>query len=111
MGYKYDSTPFCFKYIAFRCGRSIFALTVTEADRQDTTFVITTLTTKNNRVRGEKIGHKASGDPIMRPKAALLRGVLHLRDNKTTLSTPPIPRHDAYRIVGKYNANNDNQYL
>ena len=44
--------------------------------------------TQNNGARGEKIGHKASGDPLLCPKTALLWCFLHLRYHETYPSTP-----------------------
>ena len=39
-------------------------------------------------MRGEKIRHKASGYPLLGPKAALLWNTLHLRKKFAPTSTP-----------------------
>ena len=87
-GYKYDSTSFHIKDIEFRCGCSAFTETATEADLQSATFVAPTFTTQNNGVRGDNIDQKASGDPLLCSKAALLWHLLYLRDKNATPSTP-----------------------
>ena len=51
----------------------------TEGDLQAANFVTLTFTTQKNGIRDEKIGHNASGDPLLCPKVALLRRVLCLR--------------------------------
>ena len=59
-----------------------------EADLQAAAFMTLAFKTKKNVIKGEKIGHKASGDPLLCPKATLLWSVIHLRDNKAPPSTP-----------------------
>ena len=86
--YKSETTPFCLKYTAFSCGHSIFVATATGGDLQATNFVMLTYTNQKKGVR-EKIGHEASDDPLLCPKAALLWQVLHLRVHSEPPSTPP----------------------
>ena len=68
MGSKSDSTAFRLEDIAFSCGRSVVDPTATKADLQAATFLMLTLTTKTTGIRGEKICHKASGNPLLCPK-------------------------------------------
>lgn len=51
-----------------------------------------TFTTQKNAVRGERVGHAASGDPIFCPVKAIVRRILHLRQNQA-LPTAPIHRY------------------
>ena len=83
---KSDSIPFYTEDITFRCGRSVFVATAIKEDLQAATLVTLAFTTQKNVLRGNNIGHKASREPILCPKAALLQRVLHLRDNKSTPS-------------------------
>ena len=39
-------------------------------------------------MRGDKIGHGATGDPLLFPKEALRRRVVHLRQNGDPVDTP-----------------------
>ena len=71
-GSKSDSTPFRLEYVAFSCVRSVFTETATEANLQAKTFVTLNLISLKKGVRGDKIGHKESGYPLLCPKAALL---------------------------------------
>ena len=59
-----------------------------KADPQAATFVMLTFTTQTNVIRGEKIGHKASGNPLLCPKSKLLWSVLNLRSNGAAPYTP-----------------------
>ena len=61
MGSKLDITPSQLDNIAFSFGHSVFLEIAIEADLQAAIFVTLTSTTKNNGIRGEKIGHKDSG--------------------------------------------------
>ena len=88
-GSKSYSTPFRIEDILFSCDHSVFTATSTEVDLQATTFMTLTFTTQNNGGSGKKIFHKAPGDQLLLPKAALLWRVLHLRSNNETPSTPP----------------------
>ena len=51
-------------------------------------FVILTFTTQKNGVRGEKIGHGATGDPLLCPKEALRRRMMHLIQHDAPPDTP-----------------------
>ena len=62
--------------------------TATDNDLAAATFVILTFTTQKNGVRGEKIGHGATGDPLLCPKEALRRRAMHLRQHDAPADTP-----------------------
>lgn len=47
-----------------------------------------TFTTQKNAVRGERVGHAATSDPIFCPVKALVRRIIHLRRNEAPVSTP-----------------------
>ena len=65
-GTKSDSSPFRLSYVTFSVGRTVFnTSTATYNDLAATTFVILTFSTQKNGVRGEKIGHGATGDPLL----------------------------------------------
>ena len=87
-GFKSDITPLHLKDITFSCGYIVFATTATEGDLHAAHFVMLTFTTQKNGVRGKKVGHKASGDPLLCPKEALPRQVIHLRSQGAPPSTP-----------------------
>ena len=53
----------------------------TDNDLAAATFVILTFTTQKNGVRGDKIGHGATGDLLLCPKEALRQRVMHLRQH------------------------------
>ena len=75
-GTKSDSTPFCLSDVTFRVGCTVFdTATATDNELAATTFVILTFSTHKNGVRGEKIGHGATGDLLLCPKEALRRRV------------------------------------
>ena len=52
------------------------------------TFVILVFTTLKNGVWGEKIGHGATGNPLLCPMEALRRRVAHLRQHGSPTDTP-----------------------
>ena len=62
--------------------------TATDNDLTAVTFVILTFSTQKNGVRGEKIGHGDTGDPLLCPKEALCRRVMHLRQQDAPVNTP-----------------------
>ena len=88
MGYKSYSTPFHLKDTDFSCGRRVFAVTSTEGDLQAEMFFTLTFMTQKNGVRGGKVGHKSSGEPLLCPKTDLLQRVLHLIFHRATHYTP-----------------------
>lgn len=47
-----------------------------------------TFTTQKNAVRGERVGHAATTDPIFCPVKALVRRIIHLRKNQAPVTTP-----------------------
>ena len=72
-----------------RVGRTVFDTeTVTDNNLATATFVILTFTNQKNGVRGEIIGHGATGDPLSCPKEALRRRVMHLRQHDAPADTP-----------------------
>ena len=75
--------------VTFSVGRTVFdTSTATDNDLAAATFVIFTYTTQKNGVRGEKIGHGATGDLLLCPKEALRRRVMHLRQHDAPADTP-----------------------
>ena len=87
-GFKSDSAPFGLEDITFSCDLIIFTATSTEADLFDATLMMLTFNNQKNGMRGKDIVEKASREPLMCPKDALLWSVFHLRSNKATPSTP-----------------------
>ena len=88
-GKKSDSSPFCLSDVTFSFGRAVFdTATATYNELAAATFVILIFTTQKNGVRGEKIGHGATGDPLLCPKEALRRQVAHLRQHGAPANTP-----------------------
>ena len=58
--------------VTFSVGRTVFDTeSATDNDLAAATFVILPFTTQKNGVRGEKIGHGATGDPLLCPKDIL----------------------------------------
>ena len=79
IGTKFDSTPFRLSDVTFSVSHTVFdTTTATENELAAATFVILIFSTQKNGVRGEKIGHGATGDPLLFPKEALRRRVTHL---------------------------------
>ena len=63
---KSDSSPFRLSDVTFSVRRTVFDTeTATDNDLAAATFVILNFTTQNNGVRGEKIGHGDTGDPLL----------------------------------------------
>ena len=83
---KSESTIFHLKYTAYSCGLIVFEATNTEFNLQATNFVMPTFTTQKNGIRGYKIGHNASGDPLLCLKADFLWRVIQVHG--ATPSTP-----------------------
>ena len=90
-GSKSEGTIFRLKEVAFICGRRIFATTTTESGLQAATFFTLAFTSQKNEVRGKKIDHKNSGEPILCPKSFLLRCTLHICKNSATPTAPLYP--------------------
>ena len=67
--------------------------TATNNDLAAATFVIITFNTQKNGVRGEKIGHGATGDPLLCPKEALRSRVMYLRQHDAPADTPLLITH------------------
>ena len=88
-GTKSDSSPFRLSYANFSVGRTVFnTSTATDNDLAAATFVILNFSTQNNGVRGEKIGHGATGDPLLCPKETLRRRMIHLKKHEAPADTP-----------------------
>ena len=88
-GTKYDSSPFRLSYATFSVGRTVInTATATDNDLAAAVFVVLVFTTQKNGVRGEKIGHGATGDPLFFPKEALQHRVAHLRQYDAPDDTP-----------------------
>ena len=86
---KSNSTPFRLCDVTFSVGRTVFdSATASEMELAAATFVILLFTDQKNGVRGEKIGQGATGDPLLCPKQALRRRVLHLRNNGAPADSP-----------------------
>ena len=88
-GTKYDSSPFHLSYVTFSVGRTLFD-TATDTDNElvATIFVILVFTTSKDGMRGEKIGHGATGDPPLCPKEVLWHLVSHLQQHGAPADTP-----------------------
>ena len=79
-GTKSDSSPFHLSEVTFSVVRTVFNnATTNDNELAAATFVILVFTTQKNGVRGEKIIHGATGDPLLCPKEALRWRVAHLR--------------------------------
>ena len=85
---KSERTPFQLKENSLSWCLIVFVVTDTEGNIQAFNFVILTFTIHKNVFRGEKIGHKASGDLLLCPKASLIWRLLHLRAHEAPPSTP-----------------------
>ena len=62
--------------------------TATDNDLAVATFLILAFSTQKNGVQEEKIGHGATGDPLLCPKEALHRRVVHLRQQYASADKP-----------------------
>jgi hypothetical protein len=60
----------------------------TDPQLQQATFATLTFANQKNGVKDEVVGHARSGDPHLCPVQALIRRVIHLRQNQATQSTP-----------------------
>ena len=88
-GTRSDSTPFCLSDVTFSVGHTVFnTATAMDNELAAATFVILIFSTQKNVVQGEKIGHGATGDPLLCPKEDLRRHVTHLRQQGAPVITP-----------------------
>ena len=88
-GTKSDSSPFRLSYVTFSVGCMVFdTATTTDNELTTATFVRLVFTKQKNGVRGEKIGHGATGDPLLFSKEALRRQGAHLRQLGAPADTP-----------------------
>ena len=70
-GKKSYSSLLCLSEVTFSVGLTVFdTSTATNNELAAAVFVILVFTTQKNGVRGEKIGHGATGDPLLCPKEA-----------------------------------------
>ena len=110
-GTKSDSSPFILSDVTCSVVRTVFdASTATNNDLAAATFVILTFATQKNGVRGEKISHGATGDPILCPKEALHRRVMHLRQHDAgarppwgIIAVPPWP-HGRFSLLARHSS-------
>ena len=88
-GTKSDSSLFQLLNVIFSVGRTSFdTSTATDNDLAAATFVFLTFSTQKNGIQGGEIGHGATGDPLLCPKKALSRRVMHLRQQDAPADTP-----------------------
>jgi hypothetical protein len=73
-------------------------LTCSLGDLATVTFLSLTFTTQKNGVRGERVGHSRSGDPILCPVVSVLARLRHLRAHHAGLDTPL----NAYHHLGRW---------
>ena len=86
---KSNITPFRLKYFAFSCSLHVFTATATADELQASTFVTLTFISQNNRFGVYNIDHKYLEEPLLCPKAYLIRRTLHVHENSMPPSTPP----------------------
>ena len=87
-GTKYDRSPFRLSDATFSVVRTVFdTANATDNQLNAGVFVIRVFTTHKNGVRGEKIGDKATGDPLLCPNEALRRRVVHIQKHGDPVDT------------------------
>ena len=74
--------------ITFSCGRAAFNHKSDEQDLCSATMVMLIFTTQKNGVKGEVVGQSPSGDPLLCPRDALARRIIHLRKHNTDKTRP-----------------------
>jgi len=83
------SAPFRLKEVTFYIGlRAVPASSGSLDDIRAATAVYLLFTDQKNAVRGERVGHCRSRDPVACPVTAIIRRVLHLRIHGAPSSTP-----------------------
>jgi hypothetical protein len=83
------SAPFRLCDVELSIGSRVFnAAYATLADIQHATFASLIFTNQKNAVRGEKIGHARSGHTYACPVLALIRRIVHLRQNNAPHTAP-----------------------
>jgi hypothetical protein len=83
------SHPFHVDEVELWRGQTKFDLTTaSDHDLLTATFCMLTFSEQKNAIRGEKVGHSTSGDPIFCPVRAIARRVIHLRRNGADPHTP-----------------------
>jgi hypothetical protein len=83
------SAPFRLCDVELSIGSRVFnAAYATLADIQHATFASLIFTNQKNAVRGEKIGHARSGHTYACPVLALIRRIVHLRQNHAPHTAP-----------------------
>ena len=78
-GEKSDCNPFLMCNITLSCGRAVFDHRSDKQDLRSATMVMLLFTTQKNGVKGEVVGQGPSGDPLLCPRDALARRIIHLR--------------------------------
>jgi hypothetical protein len=68
--------------------RAIDPITCSDSDLYATTFMSLTFTTQKNGTKGEVITHGIIHDALACPVKATVRRILHLRDHKSSKTTP-----------------------
>ena len=88
-GTKSDSSPFHLSDVMFSVVRTVLdTATATDNELATATLVILVFNTQKDGVRGEKIGHGVTGEPLLCPKEELRRRVYHLRQHGDPTDTP-----------------------
>jgi hypothetical protein len=84
-----DTSPFRLQDVQFFIGPTRLDATVATPELiRQATFATLTFTNQKNGVCGEVIGHARSGDLFLCPVLALIRRVLHLREQNAPRDTP-----------------------
>ena len=69
------------------------AASLNEVNISDITYATLMFTDQKNAVRGEQVGHWATGDPTLCPCKALARIVMHIRSRPVSNDTPICTYH------------------
>ena len=85
---KTNNTPFRLCDVTLFRGTNPLPVSAGPADLLSITSATLTFTTQKNGVRGERITHGLSGDPLVCPCRALARRVAHLHDHGAAPTTP-----------------------
>jgi hypothetical protein len=84
-----DDTPFRLADVELHANnRAINPIQCSDDDLHAATFVSFTFTTQKNGTKGEVITHGLSTDLLACPVKAIVRRILHLRQHKSTPTTP-----------------------
>jgi hypothetical protein len=95
-----DTAPFRLQDVQLFIGPTRLDIpTATSQQLSQATFATLTFTTQKNGVCNEVIGHARSGDLYLCPVLALIRRVIHLRQNQAPLTTPLATAYQVERPV------------